>query len=335
MKRLLAILLAAAMVTTVAMASATYNSGEKYAPGTVIIIESSDFPGDTEALNTDNYSLRGVTYKAGKAYVDSVELTDDDEDDELIITLKKNSSMDKFKDVEFTVKLRGRTNRIDDTEQTFDFRVGYDVNEVRIEEDGYIDENALKPGAINKFVSGSKNWPYGTLEFSPINDVDVSVRVFEDEEIFYDIDEDNNRTVLKNNIDLGVDISFLNFNGMEFERNATVYFYWPDEDGYIYEISSSGKLTRSSAKWDSRESCWVLKTNKLGAFAFSEEKLKATGTAASTDQEEESTSTSSSYRPGDYVPNPSTGGDDLAAVAGALGLTALVAAGSFSLRRKK
>ena len=334
MKRFLAILLAAAMLTTVAVASESYNKGDQYAPGTVVIIESSDFPGDSEYLNTDNYSIRKVTYKSGKTYVDSVELTDDEDDDELIVTLKKNSNMDKFKDVEFTVELRGRTNRIDDIEQTFYFEVGNEVHEVPIEKDGYIDGDALKPGAINKFVSGKDGWPYGTLEFSPTSDVDISVKIFEDEEIYYNIDEDNNKTVLKNNIDSGADISFLNFNGMEFERNATVYFYWPDEDGYIYEISSSGKLTKSSAKWSDSEGCWVLKTSKLGAFAFSDEKLKASGSASSSSEEEESSS-SSSYNPGDWVPNPSTGANDVMGIAAAMGLVALVAAGAAALKGKK
>ncbi len=334
MKKVLSIVLAGLMLSTVALASESYNKDEKYAPGTVIIIESSDFPGDCDYLNTDNYSLRSVSYEAGKSYVDSVELAEDDDDDELVVTLKKDSSMDRYKDVEFTVRLRGRRSSIDDAEQTFRFQVGNEVHEVYIEEDGYIDGDALKPGAINKFVPGDKNWPYGTLEFSPNGDVDISVKVFEDEEIYYNVDEDTNKTVLKNNIDSNCDISFINFNGMEFERQATVYFYWPDEDGYIYEISSSGKLTQAPVKWSDDSDCWVLKTSELGAFALSDGRLKASSSASSSESQEESSS-SSSYQPGDYVPNPSTGASNVGAAMAAVGLVVLASLGALSLKNKK
>ena len=332
MKKVLAIILAAVLLTTVALASEAYREGGQYAPGNVIIIESSDFPGDTPDLNTEHYSIRKVTYDAGKTYVDSIELTEDEDEDELIVTLKKNNDMDKYKDVKFTVELRGRSSRIDDVEQTFAFQVGNELYDVSIQKDGYIDGDALKPNAINRFVADSSGWPYGDLLFSPHNDVDIELRVFEDERISYFVDEDANKTVLKNNIDNDAHIEFIDFNNMKFERQATVRFYWPDEDGYIYEISSSGKLTSAGAKWNDDESCWILKTSSLGAFAFSDGKLKASGSASS---EPESSSSSSSYQPGDWVPNPSTGSRDGVGVAAALAVMALVCAGALSLKMKK
>ena len=333
MKKILAIILAAAMLTMVAAASETYHEGGQYNPGDVVIIESSDFPGDTPTLNTDHFSLRKVTYDSGKTYVDSVKLTDDEDDDELIVTLKEDNSMDKYKDVKFTVELRGRSSRIDDVEQTFSFQVGNELHDVLIHQDGDIDGNALKPNAINRFVSDASGWPYGDLVFSPHNDVDIELRVFEDERIAYFVDESANKTVLKNNIDIDATIEFIDFNGMKFERQATVHFYWPDQDGYIYEISSSGRLTAAGARWSNDENCWILKTKELGAYAFSDKKLKASGSSTSSPDPDDTPS--SNYQPGDWVPNPSTGARDSAGVAVAIAVAALVCVGAAGLKGKK
>ena len=146
MKKVLALVLAVAMMSTVAFAAAvedTFDKGAAYA-GTEWTVGASDFDDLTsnDDFNTKNYSIKKVSYENGKAYVDSVELDDDEDEDELKVTFKKDFSVDKEKKVELTVTLRGKNKDVDhkDVEVTFIGTYGYTVGKLYINEDNEIVE---------------------------------------------------------------------------------------------------------------------------------------------------------------------------------------------------
>ena len=107
MKKVLALVLAVAMMSTVAFAAdraaGAYQAGDDLNLGTSAYLIDGEFTGN---MNTDNYSIKKVTYDSGKAYIDSIEL-DDDEGDELTVTFKENYEIDKAKDIDITVELKG------------------------------------------------------------------------------------------------------------------------------------------------------------------------------------------------------------------------------------
>ena len=338
MKKVLALVLAVAMMSTVAFAATvkgTFDMGAAYA-GTEWTVGSSDVNGLTvnDDFNTKNYSIKKVSYENGKAYVDSVKLDDDEDEDELKVTFKKDFSVDKEKKVELTVTLRGKNKDVDhkDVEVTLKGTYGYTVGKLYINEDNEIvagevgidevigiedGEKGIKK--IAKFVSGENNGaPYGTLEFSADNMADVEARVYDGDKMFLGYNMDSDKKVLVANADSDAEISFLNFPAKpSFNSTATVYFYEVDEDGFVYELTGEGKIKKSAAKWSEDDGCWVLKTRTLGSYVFSDKALTSAAAADATDG----------------TTNPDTGANDVVGIATALAVVSLVAAGAVSLKK--
>ena len=320
MKKLIALVLCAALMSTVAAAAESYAYGTQYHPNTDITLGASDFGVNASDINDDNYSIKKVSYTSGKAYVDSVAL-DDDEGDELTIALKENYELDKYKTVEMTIDLRGKGSSNDDISLDLLFYVGYDVTTVAIGSDGDINGSDLALGTINKFDSGDEGQAYGILEFDADDDTSVSVRVYDGEQYFLNVNYDADKTLLVNNADSDAEISFLNFEGHPtFNSTATIYFYQVDEDGFIYQLTDSGKIAKSAAKWSEDDGCWVLKTRTLGSYVFSDAALTAVSSDASADADSSTA-------------NPDTGANDVVGIATALAVASLVAAGAVSLKK--
>ena len=325
MKKVLALVLAVAMMATVAFAAAPapeLTAGGTYVPGDDIEIGMSDLADDVtevkaanESLNTKNYSIKKVSYDTGKAFVASVTLESDEDEDCLTIALKEDFGMDKVKDLKMTVELRGKGRDTDDAEYKIDTTVGYAVNTVHIT-DNEVLASDIKEDAINK-VGTKGNTPYGTLDIRDIEDMaDVTVRLYEKDKFFWNTNVDADKKVLIANADSEAEISFLNFEGKpSFNSTATVYFYEVDEDGFVYELTGEGKIKKSAAKWSEDDGCWVLKTRTLGSYVFSD---KALASAASAD---------------DTTTNPDTGANDVVGIATALAVVSLVAAGAISLKK--
>lgn len=72
------------------------------------------------------------------------------------------------------------------------------------------------------------------------------------------------------------DLYFYNGNYAQFNRTGTLYLPGPsgDEgDYYVYAIDSKGRLSRVDAEWDEYEECYAIRTNILGRYVLSDEKL--------------------------------------------------------------
>lgn len=81
------------------------------------------------------------------------------------------------------------------------------------------------------------------------------------------------------------DLYFYNGNYAQFNRTGTLYLPGPsgDEgDYYVYAIDSKGRLSRVDAEWDEYEECYAIRTNILGRYVLSDEKLstKSSSSAA-------------------------------------------------------
>ncbi len=321
MKKILASLLAVTMLATTAMA-ADYTPGQKVefdelAPGW----SSTSTPPEKE-LHTDNYSITDVKWESGKDLVESVKI--DNDENKLVITLKKDYTSTKEKELKGTVKLREKgvsKYHVLSIEGT----VGYNQSEITIDSDGYIAEFTPSNDVVYT-VKAEGNVPYGTLEFSA-DMAEISVRVYEDEKYYLGFNVDPNRDVLLANADSDAEINFLNFEGTPtFNSTATVNFYETNEDSIIYEIKS-GKLVKSAAKWDEDSGSWVLKTKTLGSYVISDKELKSpAGTSGS------GSSGSGSSNSGS-VSNPDTGANDVVGVATALAVVTLVSAAALSLKK--
>lgn len=315
MKKVLALVLAAAMLATVAFAAVPdWNPGEE-------IGFSSTAVGTANDLNTKNYSIKKIEYKAGKALVDSVKL-DNEEGNELKVVLKDDYTMTKVKNLEMTITLRGLTkdDRKDYTLPVIKGDVFWETRDLAIDNNGDVDKpdaDALDGKVISKVKSDADGKPYGTLDFSVTDSsADVSVRVYDGDKFFLGHNFDADKKVLIANADTDATISFLNFDGKpSFNSTATVYFYDVDEKGFIYELTGEGKIKKSAAKWSDDDNAWVLKTRTLGSYVFSDKALASAADAT------------------DSTTNPDTGANDVVGIATALAVVSLVAAGAVSLKK--
>ena len=79
------------------------------------------------------------------------------------------------------------------------------------------------------------------------------------------------------------DLYFYNGNYAQFNRTGTLYLPGPsgDEgDYYVYAIDSKGRLSRVDAEWDEYEECYAIRTNILGRYVLSDEKLSTTSSSS-------------------------------------------------------
>lgn len=77
------------------------------------------------------------------------------------------------------------------------------------------------------------------------------------------------------------DLWFYNGNYASFNRVGTLYLSYPDDDGYVYEISKSGELTRIDPDYDDSEEAYAIRTRTLGRYVISDTKLKVTSSSSS------------------------------------------------------
>lgn len=318
MKKVFAILMAAAMLTVMAFA-ADFN------PGTKIRFNGNEdrWEGDLKAINTDNYSVSSVKWEQGKDLVSSVTIDNDDE--VLVVALKHDYKSTKEKTLQGTIKLREKGKSRYAT-LSINATIGYDVMELTIDANGDVDVPTLDSGTLYKIQDDGQG--YGTLSFSA-GDTDISVRVYDDEVYYLAYNNDAIKSVLTANNDTDATIDFLTFPGTPtFNATATVNFYGVEEDQFIYELKN-GRLNRSAAKWIDDNGSWELKTRTLGSYVISDKALKSpTGTTNN------STGSGSGSSTGG-VNNPVTGAEDVTGVATALALVSLASAAAISLKKER
>ena len=315
MKRVFAFIMAAVMLTVMAVA-ADFN------PGTKIRFNGNEdrWEGDLKAINTDNYSVSSVKWEQGRDLVSSVTIDNDDE--VLVVALKHDYKSTKEKTLEGTIKLREKGKSRYAT-LSINCTIGYDVMELTIDANGDVDVPTIDSGTLYRIKDDGQG--YGTLSFSA-GDTDISVRVYDDEVYYLAHNNDAIKSVLTANNDSDATIDFLTFPGTPtFNATATVNFYGVEEDQFIYELKN-GRLNRSAAKWSEENGSWELKTRTLGSYVISDKALKSpTGTSSG--------SSGGSVNNDTGTNNPSTGANDVTGVATALALISLASAAAISLKK--
>ena len=316
MKKIFAMIVAAAMLTVTAVA-ADFNPGKK-----IRFNGNEDrWEGELKSINTDNYSVSSVKWDQGRDLVSSVTIDNDDE--VLVVALKPDYKTTKEKTLEGTIKLRekGKTRY---ATLSINATVGFDVMDLTVDVNGDVEVPTIDSGTLYRIDDAGKG--YGTLSFSA-GDTDISVRVYDDEVYYLYSNSDAIKSVLTANPDSDAVIDFLTFEGTPtFNSTATVNFYGVEEDQIIYEMRN-GRLNRSAAKWSEDDGAWVLKTRALGSYVISDQALKSpTGTTGG------SSSGTNNETGGN---NPDTGANDVTGVATALALASLVSAAAVSLRKSK
>ena len=341
MKKVLALVLAVLMLSTLAFATTTPNepvinqSGNTvtinvgtYQPGEKIYVYrgmTQDADGFNKDVNSDNYSITKVKYEEGRSLVEDIYF--DDANDQVVIKLEDNTNLTTNKTLDFTFTLKGKGRDVNDVEIHIDGSVGYgllnrayliyDTDDVRFSS-AYDDIGQMAKDYFYQVKTSTKangNPAYGELELTTRDgDVDVVVRVYDGDKLYLYNDVDADKDILKAYADYDADLSFLNFPGdTTFNATATVYMY-KDKDSFVYEVKN-GKLVESNAKWSEDDGCFVLKTRTLGNYVFSDVDLDVTEDVDDTTE------------------NPDTGANDVVAIAAALGAVALVSAAAVSLKK--
>lgn len=336
MKKVLALALAALMLCSVAFAAA----GDVL-PGEKIKLNKEGETGSSigvnwdvvpdKKVNSDNYSISKIDWEEGKKYIDSVSF--DDDDNVLVIKVKQNYTLVEDDGASFygTVKIREKgkskyhtanitNDGLTPTASTQAITVFYDEANIEITDDGETIFSYAEDTLYTVTASEDKAKAYGTFEedFGSDDQYGVSVRVYEDEELFLETSEEADKDILKANADADADyIDFVEWVAHPtFTSNVTLEFYGAEEDDYIYEIKDGKLVTPSRLKWDDDAEVWTLTTRTLGAYVVSDVKLaKAVAEADS------------------GVNNPDTGANDVVGIAGALAVVAMISAAAVSLKK--
>lgn len=335
MKKVLALVLAVLMLSTMAFAvtidtTGTTSNIEVDKDGNTVTIEGGILPGGKiyvysdgtiDAVNSDNYSITKVKYDEGKSLVDDIYF--DDDNDQVIIKLADNDNLTTTKTLDMSFTLKGKGRDVEDAEVAVKVKVGYrllteayeihDTDDVQYAQ-YYINTN------VDEFAKGifyevvDKGAAYADWSFDTQDpDVEVDVRIYDGDELYLYNNVDADKDILKAYSDADADLTFLNFPNTTFNSTATIYFY-KDEDSFIYEIKN-GKLVESNAKWSEDDGAFVLKTRTLGKYVFSDVDLDITEDVDDTTE------------------NPDTGANDVVGIAAALGAVALVSAAAVSLKK--
>ena len=317
MKKIFAMIVAAAMLTLTAVA-ADFNPGKK-----IRFNGNEDrWEGEVKSINTDNYSISSVKWDEGRDLVSSVTIDNDDE--VLVVALKPDYKSTKEKTLRGTIKLRekGKTRY---AVLSINATVGFDVVDLVVDVNGDVEVPTIDSGTLYRIDDNGKG--YGTMSFSA-GDTDISVRVYDDEVYYLHHNSDAIKSVLTANPDTDAVIDFLTFEGTPtFNSTATMNFYGVDEDQTIYEMKN-GRLTRSAARWSEDNGSWELKTRTLGSYVISDKALKSPAGNNTGDNNNNGTTG------GTGVDNPATGAGDVTGVATALALASLVSAAAVSLKKR-
>ncbi len=347
MKKVLALVLAVAMMTSMAMAATL-----KYGEDTVDSLGASATddivvtPGDTLRIFPEDFNDSGVTYDVfdseyftlttkkitkGASLIASVSINDDKgaidikfNQDYDLTTSKKNIEIE-----ELAVKTKKVVNEDEANEikKNKEFEVVKNLSiiltqdkiTVELVEDNDVDLNA--EGALGKVVSYEKadtnGASYATASVELGDVAYLEGRVYDGDEVYYDYDEDADTDVLKAYPD--AEMSFVNIYTNGFPTTMALELY-ADEDAYVYAIKD-GKVVSSGLKWDEDAYAWTGKIRSAASYVISDIELD---TSAVVDGDGETDNTTE---------NPETGANDVVGVATALAVVSLVAAGAVSLKK--
>lgn len=317
MKKIIAVLLMMTLCVTTAFAA-------DFTPGQKIEIDASDAGvWGTQVLeyeiSSTYYSIAGQSWEKGKELVSSI--TIDNDENYFVINLKPDYLATKDKVLKGTVKVRDKKQGRFLT-MTINCTVGYNQASIDIESDGNIPNLIVDPDTVYTVNASDKGYPYGTLIFQA-DVADVTARVYDKEKFFLGWNREPHKDTLLANAESDAVIEFLNFEGNpSFSGSATVHFYGFEDNYHIYEIKN-GRLTKTAAKWDDEQDCFVLKTRTLGNYVISDRTLRSASGTTDNDPDNED----------DDATNPDTGANDVVGIASALAIVSLVSAAAMSLKK--
>ena len=355
MKKILSVVLAVALLSTMAMAAdvtlGTSSTLLGVNPGQSLGAKVDSFgltnlgAGNNLELgyrfNSENFSVSSKTFSKGANLVDEVVMSDDDM--EVQIKLKSDYSlsrpdMDPTKAPANLVikKLAVKAKKNIDIDGVKD-AAGKLTNEVAKNAEfvyGGPDEfkvgYAIDPanGIINdgtasyvngemvKFTSDTEN--YATADMTQ-DEVYLEGRVYKNDKVFVEVKptpSDDGKAVMKENGD--AEMSFYRVITNGFPSNNTIQLS-VDKENFVYQVKD-GKLVESGLKWSDDDYAFVGKIRSSTKYVVSDIEL----TYAPATSEGEAAP---------EVPNPGTGANDVVGIAAALAVVSLVAAGAVSLKK--
>lgn len=336
MKKIFALVLAAAMLSTTAFAGdvhiGTGGSNLNAAnPGEEMYATADDFTGLSDAaidwrFSSEYFTIASKKFSKGATLVKEVKFNDDDAqllivlNDNYDLTQPKNSPnlvIDKLevkarkdyktgtKPNEVTVIDKGATYKYNGNRELW---VGYDINENELDGDANFEN-----GELVKFVDAGGQTPYATAELSE-SDVYLEGRVYKSDKVFVKVDNKVDKEILKASEE--ADIRFYNVKTNGFPSSTTIQLA-VEEDEFVYKIVD-GKLTASGLKWSDDDYAWTGKIRSSVSYVVSDIELK---------------NVSASAEGGTGTGNPDTGANDVVGIAAALAVVSLVAAGAVSLKK--
>ena len=347
MKKVLALVLAVAMMATLAFAV------EYKEPGSSLKLGATSFEDDKGNavpvsdvdFNEDNFVISTKKITKGASYVDSIAFNDDDQ---LVIKFKQDYTLTTSKVnvtiSELAVKAK-KTIKDDDTtilkkndEYTYaagkiEIELGWTKSTVAVTDaDAEInltagdalyveydkDETATTGSNNGSDITVSLGDPasYMTTEIDFEGEAYAEGRVYDGDEVFYGLNMDADTDILKAYPD--AEMRFFEIEGNGFPTPLSFELY-AAEDEYVYAVKD-GKLAKSGLKWDEDVYAWTGKVRSAVKYVISDIELD---TSAVVDGETD----------GEVTENPETGANDVVGVATALAVVSLVAAGAVSLKK--
>lgn len=334
MKKILSIVLAVAMMSTVAMAgegnigigTTTVN------PDSTITAGSGDFvKKDTTTagiikdgdMSDSNFTIT-KKFSKGSNLVKSVAINNDDDVveiktiqdytltrptspnvmiEKLELKAKKNISYFNGTKYEDYIK-RGEIFTLNGS---YGIRVGYVLDETQTVNGSYAENGMVK------FQKDGSDISYGEASYDN-GDISITGRVYAGDKIFTKFDAkigEDQKAALK--LYPEADLRFVNFttNGLSANNEVIVV---ADEDEFLYEIVD-GKVVASRLKYDDDLGGFAGKIRSSVKYVISDVKLDVSSAVAADPA------------------NPETGANDVVGVAAALAVVSLVAAGAVSLKK--
>ena len=326
MKKVLSMVLAIAMMTSMAMAT-TYTLGKNaisistgasgiakddiaLAPGDKLRIYPDKFEenqnGDLtkSEFDSDYFSITTKKITKGANLIASVSINDN----EGCVEIKFNQDYDlsrKEKDAKKNVeieKLEVKTKKTVNEDETNEIKknktflvcqnLSIAVGHVKVDPYGLQEDMELSSNDLGKVLcfdkdAGGEDVSYGTMSVELGDIAYLEGRVYDGDEVFYDYDEDADTDILKAYPD--AEMSFVNIytNGFPTAMDLEVY---ADEDEYVYAVKD-GKLVASGLKWDEDAYAYTGKIRSSASYVISDIELDTTAVDTDGDGETDDNTT--------------------------------------------
>lgn len=346
MKKILSLVLAAAMLSTTAFAAT--NIGGVGAsdinavdPGETLRIDAKYFKDNATGANntladidwrlsTEYFTVSSKKFDKGANLVKEVKINDTENTVDIVLNENLDLLAPKganlvIKELGIKAKKKydvGNDNKYLDGEikQNVTYKyfgenelyVGYDSTKANLEVP--LDSSPeYKDGTIVKFVKGADtSIVYETASLST-GDVYMEGRVYDGDKVYVGVDYDVNKDILKMDDTAAMRFINIKLSGLP---TANTLKLTAEEDEFVYKIVD-GKLTPSGLKWSDDDYAWVGKIRSTTSFVISDVELKSAPAAEG----------------GTGTGNPDTGANDVVGIAAALAVVSLVAAGAVSLKK--